>query len=1759
MSYREPSCDAHTDVMKLDRRVAYYELFNLANRKCDKYIPEHVPAGGLTHLNLAFAVLSDDFKISEQDADLVTRASHLKDRSQGLRINIAIGGWDFNDGSTANIWSDLVADYDNTQTFLDSIVSYLKKYGLDGVDLDWEYPVADDRGGAEEDYDNYVTFVARLRERFDQENPGWEISLTLPASYWYLRGFDLEGLQKHINYFNLMSYDFHGLWDQHNDWTGPYLKGHTNLTEAKLGLDLLWRNNVKPENVVMGFGFYGRSFTMADASCHDPNKGCQFSTSGLPGDCSDTAGILTYAEIRSRNDSLSTDTYYDGKSTTKYMTYLSDQWISYDDEESFTDKKKFLTSQCLSGLMIWAIDQDTQDYDAMHALLGHAAMDDVLTRGGELSDDQKENLSNEFASYNGQNCFVTELCTDGRAKESGPLQKCPSGTSSVSTAHAPLQMPSAHGLVGQCSEGWYRHVCCPNNQIPSNCAWNGEPIRSEIGCSGKCGNNQFELTTDPFVDALGEKQCFQGHRSLCCDSTELLNQCFWSGCQGPLFPYQSVGDLDTEGCPDGYKSVASRYDTNSGDWCSLEFSSPLHDRFKQGLCCPKSKGFDNCQWTSDSLGGEDGGTTLYDPARACQPSQCKKTQTKLAEAYEPPLNPHFVRCGDGHCTVGDKCSAYPILPEFDPQFYLCCDPPSEYNEKWPVPPSWLWESAYDDDDDDVAWSFAGNEGNNNEETSDETVEEDPSDHAYGFLMLDGPPESIDNAFGDSYMVARRSSKMPNRRRSMITSNATVLESTFDHAEETIFVYCNYPKGSPECERIFRKGAEDTIIKLPDHVGEGPFARVVSMAQAPQSYQLPHHHVRARSLENNENEVYELNIDYNFHLIKRDDGPINMRIDYTNLLPYWDEITDSDPSAKKRSFHEKLSQDEWKSLIQGVKKRTTSTIPSVKVGAGSTDMMERSEAGLQKRWYGKFLDWLNRMNTVEAGNDGFLSMAFQKSFLLYRAVKGCTRRSLYAEMRMYLDADVQMDATYAYYLSGTIVPLKVTDTYGYLGVEPSAYLGLRIEGSALLTYTSEWKKLIDTLAYPGLSIKGIATVGPSLDIFGRIRGSVTLNGQAKAGARVHFGRAELYFPQGEDGTKGATDYDKIKNIKSQRERPKTGLEPQFFASAQASANLAIDVSPNARIGIEVGPSVLGKGNLVNAQIIAFLNSTLDFSATVTGSVGTGTSPTYSYKYGAYLYYNLGYGGFANILGDTWNWHFTPVYLYGTPGQKYTIYENDNVESDATLNSKRDTNMLPDDYERGVFHDDDGEVWDNGGLEPYVPPASHLHHRRGHMHLHHKVHNSHHEQTNPTSSVPDVSSIIFRREDSDTDMPDGADSSQFSSFQNFQCPPSGKNEPTLPELRYNCQSFSSNQVINKNGQSKLVRGICDGILGWFAADGASSDGVTLTWDPNRRDVRDKYTCNAYSGGTYCTQPNKDINTFVGLNPPRQLVTCDEFPFGGVEEGGDWGAKYAPRKRPPTANCVPVWQQTLQGNCNGLLSTLYTNVAYFDRDKDSDDEDWKLWSKKSVPKQKTKDERWTPGGKENDLNAPVFGRLTRYPEPVPLAHGIDETEWENSGRTLSYNFKRNFTMALAYATSLSDTPDQWGKMALSNSQIGNANSDSKAPHVFCAVNLFNQPDVYRYGSGNGYCFDTSKGKNGLTDTIGFGKRPGYSKCKVSFIGSSFSDQATPARWSKRDQEKPMGANDGWEIESIEMDPDPDAWWPLPEDVDWEGMVNVGNTKFE
>ena len=752
----------------------------------------------------------------------------------------------------------------------------------------------------------------------------------------------------------------HGMWDQHNKFTGPYLEGHTNVTEIEQGLDLLWRNGIGPNKVVMGFAFYGRSFTMSDPSCSTP--GCTFSTSGQPGSCTNTGGILSYSELSSRNNSLDVHTYYDPKSTVKYNVYNGNQWISYDDQQSFYDKKKYLTSRCLGGLMIWAIDQDTQNHDALSGLLGDFSSSQL--EGGNLDDKTAAALSDAFGAYTGQNCFVTPTCTDGTDSQKQNEQVCPSGTMSVSTAHSPLQAPGQK-LHGTCDEGWFRYICCPQKAMPKNCKWNGAPERSAFGCSGSCSKTQFLLNTDNYVDDKGVGDCYSGTRNLCCDSAEVLDACYWTGCKGPYNP------LDPAPCDhpdDEYQTF--RYDDENGDFCSASYKSPvdgstgspLTDRFKRAFCCPKGKGFKSCNWSNDPKTDPDTPIAFNDQSTLCQPQPCAKGQTEVTNALQPP--PSSQQAG----AVSSSCDGFSIPAGFDNKFPYCCSPPSKYSSDWPVDPKYLFEHYYNTDKDDVMWSYDDEFRNNNADSSQSNPGDEDGKDAYGFVMLDGAPGSLDNDFPNSHTITTRSVGVPKVTRSLLTTNSTIIDSTFEHSEEIVYVFCNFPQESKECQKVWYKGVEDTIIKLPAHVGEGPYARIVSMQLAEPEYQLPRHHVESRSLEGNTSPVYKLKFDYDFHLIKRDDV-VNMRVDFTNLLGYWDDLTDEPASKKKRDTNaDHLSEREWRNRIGKAKRKHAMLRKRKVVGAQdatTTDMGDQYQP-LEKRWFGKFLDWLSRLvNDSEA--------------------------------------------------------------------------------------------------------------------------------------------------------------------------------------------------------------------------------------------------------------------------------------------------------------------------------------------------------------------------------------------------------------------------------------------------------------------------------------------------------------------------------------------------------------------------------------------------------------------------------------------------------------------------------------------------------------------------------------------------------------------------------------------------------------------------
>lgn len=225
------------------RIIGYWEAWNVKQKPCGTMDIGEIPVHLLTHLIVAFGFISpDDFKVTNMDGvdtEVYRDAGNVKLRNPDIKIMIALGGWTFSDpGPWQSVFPDLTSTKEKRGTFIKNLLGFLKEYGYDGVDFDWEYPGADDRGGSDKDAANYVALVKELREAIDASGHDYLVTYTAPTSYWYLRHFDVPGMSKYVDWINLMSYDLHGVWDSSNP-IGNQVLAHTNLTEIDQALDLV--------------------------------------------------------------------------------------------------------------------------------------------------------------------------------------------------------------------------------------------------------------------------------------------------------------------------------------------------------------------------------------------------------------------------------------------------------------------------------------------------------------------------------------------------------------------------------------------------------------------------------------------------------------------------------------------------------------------------------------------------------------------------------------------------------------------------------------------------------------------------------------------------------------------------------------------------------------------------------------------------------------------------------------------------------------------------------------------------------------------------------------------------------------------------------------------------------------------------------------------------------------------------------------------------------------------------------------------------------------------------------------------------------------------------------------------------------------------------------------------------------------------------------------------------------------------------------
>ncbi|KAG9258755.1 uncharacterized protein F5Z01DRAFT_217297 [Emericellopsis atlantica] len=505
-----PSC-GETSGTSDAKTIGYWESWAYNRPDCQSS-PEDISAQHLTHINYAFALIREDHRIASMnsfDAALYPRVINLKQTNPSLKVFIAVGGW----AASGPPWSNMARTAASRATFIQSALDFMDTYGFDGIDLDWEYPVAKDRDGHPTDKANYVSLVKELKSAVRGRK---EISVAIPASYWYLQNFDIAGMAPYVDWFNLMSYDIHGTWDGDSEWTEAVVQPHTNLTEIDHGLSLLWRSGVGPDQVVMGLAFYGRSFELSDPGCAKPM--CPFAGGAEPGYCMKTSGVLSNVEIKRILDSEDVKPVLDKEAGVKYISWRN-QWVSYDDAETLELKKRFANDRCLVGTMIWAIDLDAPGSPTLRDL---SLSDSTLLKNPKIPGGAFISLQVNKKMQSQRGAALSVILT-----ECSNLPTCPAGYRAIGAAAGQWAQfgapaPGCTGRKKPRQNVDLRAICIPDSLEFSNCAWVGDPPFCGSGCPK--GSIQLAANNMPWSGGQTADTCSPyTFSSFCCEEIRITD------------------------------------------------------------------------------------------------------------------------------------------------------------------------------------------------------------------------------------------------------------------------------------------------------------------------------------------------------------------------------------------------------------------------------------------------------------------------------------------------------------------------------------------------------------------------------------------------------------------------------------------------------------------------------------------------------------------------------------------------------------------------------------------------------------------------------------------------------------------------------------------------------------------------------------------------------------------------------------------------------------------------------------------------------------------------------------------------------------------------------------------------------------------------------------------------------------------------------------------------------------------------------------
>lgn len=276
----------------------------------------------MTNINYAFGHVNDTFDgVRIDNPDRLRRITALKKVHPGLEVQLSVGGW----GSGR--FSEMAADAGRRSRFAADCRRVMEEYGLDGIDIDWEYPTVDAAGisALPDDTRNFTLLMRDLRAALP------EGALLTLATVHDARYIDLKAIMPCVDFVNIMSYDMARPPLHHAPLHASATCG-TNSAEAALQAHL--RAGVPASKLTLGLPFYGRGRAPY-------------------GDFTDYRDLTVADGCTERWDSVACAPYIAGAD--------GQLVLGFENERSLKAKCDFIKSRDLLGAMYWEYAGDADD------------------------------------------------------------------------------------------------------------------------------------------------------------------------------------------------------------------------------------------------------------------------------------------------------------------------------------------------------------------------------------------------------------------------------------------------------------------------------------------------------------------------------------------------------------------------------------------------------------------------------------------------------------------------------------------------------------------------------------------------------------------------------------------------------------------------------------------------------------------------------------------------------------------------------------------------------------------------------------------------------------------------------------------------------------------------------------------------------------------------------------------------------------------------------------------------------------------------------------------------------------------------------------------------------------------------------------------------------------------------------------------------------------------------------------------------------